>query len=158
MQWNPISDLDRFNFERAVHLHDGNAIEYSCLEEYYFLASYPACNDWIHSVTLRKQEMSDNQPPSNPPASHFPSHDGPRVWILSSGDSPVGISVTRQLLEHGDYVVTGVRPPNPEREDPRTAEFEAFLEEILANSENDWKDRLKPVALDIRYAYCGIDH
>lgn len=96
--------------------------------------------------------MSDNQASSNPGASHFPPHDGPRVWILSSGDSPVGVSVTRQLLEHGDYVVTGVKPPNPDREDPRTAEYESFLEEVIANTEEDWRERVKPVTLDIR---CG---
>ncbi|KAL1960029.1 hypothetical protein VTO42DRAFT_201 [Malbranchea cinnamomea] len=91
--------------------------------------------------------MADKQTSSNPTASHFPPHDGPRVWVLSSGDSPIGISVTRQLLEHGDYVVAGVKHPNSDREDPRTADFEVFLEEVVAS---DWKGRLKPVTLDIR--------
>lgn len=94
--------------------------------------------------------MTDNNQASSAPGpSHFPAHEGPVVWILSSGDSPIGVSVARQLLDHGDYVVAGARAPNPDREDPRTADFEAFLEEV-EGSENGQKERLKAVALDIR--------
>ncbi|EEP78685.1 conserved hypothetical protein [Uncinocarpus reesii 1704] len=86
-----------------------------------------------------------------PPSSQFPNHDGPRVWVLSAGDSPIGISLTRQLLAHGDHVVTGITPSNPEREDPRRVNFDAFLEELSAEEgQNGYRERLEPVELDIR--------
>ncbi|EAS27594.2 short chain dehydrogenase/reductase [Coccidioides immitis RS] len=102
--------------------------------------------------------MTDNPspPPSSgsgppPPSSHFPTHDGPRVWVLSAGDSPIGISLTRQLLAHGDQVVAGITPSNPEREDPRRVNFDVFLDEISTEDEyKGWLERLETVELDIR--------
>ncbi|KAK2747095.1 hypothetical protein FQN57_002350 [Myotisia sp. PD_48] len=93
--------------------------------------------------------MTDNAGSAGIGHSQFPAHDGPRVWLLSSGDCPIGISLTRQLLAHGDYVVVGI-PPDNEREDSRTVDFERFVEEISENSENGWKERFEAVALDIR--------
>ncbi|EER43951.1 short chain dehydrogenase/reductase [Histoplasma capsulatum var. duboisii H88] len=81
--------------------------------------------------------------------SHFPAHDGPRVWVISAGSSPIGIALARQLLAHGDIVVAGVPESNLEREDPRGADFEAFLDE-LASKGSDWEERMKPVIMDIR--------
>lgn len=43
-------------------------------------------------------------------APHFPPSDRPRVWFLTAGDAPISVSVARQLLEHGDYVVAGLDP------------------------------------------------
>lgn len=83
--------------------------------------------------------------------SHFPAHDGPRVWVISAGSSPIGIALARQLLAHGDIVVAGVPESNLEREDPHGADFEAFLDE-LASKGSDWEERMKPVIMDIRSA------
>ena len=94
--------------------------------------------------------MTDNTPPLGSGHFQFPVHEEPRVWLLSSGDSPLGISLTRQILNHGDFVVAGVTPPNPEREDPRSADFAIFLEEVLNGAEKGWSERLQPVSLDIR--------
>lgn len=109
--------------------------------------------------------MTDNlsSPPaasSSGPSSHFPAHDGPRVWVLSAGDSPIGISLTRQLLAHGDHVVAGITPSNEHTEDPRRADFDAFLDEVSnEGDENGSRGRLEPVELDIRcvsYITCSV--
>ncbi|OAL75481.1 hypothetical protein A7D00_1080 [Trichophyton violaceum] len=86
--------------------------------------------------------------------SQFPAHENPRVWLFSSGDSPIGISLARQILAHGDYVVCGRCPADSERENPRVTAFEDFLEE-LDNAEpgqetSGWKERFDVVNLDIR--------
>ncbi|PGH17260.1 hypothetical protein AJ80_04902 [Polytolypa hystricis UAMH7299] len=93
--------------------------------------------------------MTEHLPPSGSGQSHFPTHDAPRVWILSGGDSMLGIALTRRLLAHGDYVLSGVTPSNPEREDPRTAAFEGFISELALVSP-EWLERLRPRPLDIR--------
>lgn len=81
----------------------------------------------------------------------FPTHNAPRVWLLTSGDSPVGISLARQVLNHGDYVVSGIIPADFEKEDPRSEDFKNFLSEVSTWS-GGWKERLKIVAMDIRCA------
>lgn len=83
------------------------------------------------------------------PTPQFPTHNAPRVWLLTSGDSPIGISVARQVLDHGDYVVSGIIQAEFEHESLRSQEFKDFLSEVVRM--NGWKDRLKIVPLDIRY-------
>ena len=78
----------------------------------------------------------------------------PRVWLITSGDSPVGTSLARQALEHGDYVVSGIIQAEFEADEGRSHEFKSFLAEVGRN--NGWKERLKIVALDIRYVRCLI--
>jgi hypothetical protein len=82
------------------------------------------------------------------PAPQFPTHNAPRVWLLTSGDSPIGISIARQILNHGDYVVSGIIQAEFENDGARSKEFKSFLCEVGRNP--GWKDRLKVVALDIR--------
>lgn len=82
------------------------------------------------------------------PAPQFPTHNAPRVWLLTSGDSPIGISIARQILNHGDYVVSGIIQAEFENDGARSKEFKSFLAEVGRNP--GWKDRLKVVALDIR--------
>jgi hypothetical protein len=82
----------------------------------------------------------------------FPTHNAPRVWLLTSGDSPVGISLARQVLNHGDYVVSGIIPVEFEKDDARSEEFKRFLSEVGRRSGEGWKERLKIVALDTRCA------
>ncbi len=84
------------------------------------------------------------------PTPQFPTHNAPRVWLLTSGDSPIGISVARQVLDHGDYVVLGIIQAEFDSDDARSREFKRFLSEVVHR--NGWKDRLKIVPLDIRYA------
>jgi len=83
------------------------------------------------------------------PTPQFPTHNAPRVWLLTSGDSPVGISIARQVLDHGDYVVSGIIQAEFENESLRSQEFKNFLSEVVRT--DGWKDRLKIVPLDIRY-------
>lgn len=60
----------------------------------------------------------------------FPTHNAPRVWFLTCANSPIGISLCRHLLTHGDYVTAGVQPAEFEREEERSRDFKAFLEEL----------------------------
>ena len=108
----------------------------------------------------------------------FPTHNAPRVWFLTCANSPIGLSLCRHLVAHGDYVTAGVHPVEFEREEERSRDFKAFLEELSALSttkepgENQnasgsglngkdgdkaekekgekelWKSRLRVVALD----------
>ena len=88
---------------------------------------------------------ADPKPPRSP---KFPTHNAPRVWFLTSANSPVGISLTRHLLEHGDYVAAGVQPVEFEKHDGRSSDFRDFLEEI--GQEATWRTRLRVLALDVR--------
>ncbi len=85
-------------------------------------------------------------------ASQFPTHNAPRVWLLTSGDSPVGISLARHVLSHGDYVVSGIIPAEFEKDGSRSEEFKKFLSEVGRRGGDGWKERLRIVALDIRCA------
>ena len=40
-------------------------------------------------------------------SSRFPNHNGPRVWFITSSDSWLRVSVAREALAHGDFVVCG---------------------------------------------------
>ncbi|KAJ6134133.1 hypothetical protein N7523_000455 [Penicillium sp. IBT 18751x] len=82
--------------------------------------------------------------------SHFPSHTEPRVWLITAGDSPIGISVARQVLAHGDFVLLGLAHSVLERDERRRNGFEAFLAEIEEHRDEGWKQRTKTVPLDIR--------
>ncbi|GAD91525.1 short-chain dehydrogenase, putative [Paecilomyces variotii No. 5] len=94
--------------------------------------------------------MTDNPPSPTSPRSHFPSHSEPRVWVISSGDSPIGISLARQILAHGDHVVAGLVPQHRERDEIRRQQFQAFLEEVETHDDEGWRHRLKGIELDLR--------
>ncbi|KAJ5936080.1 hypothetical protein N7454_005378 [Penicillium verhagenii] len=89
----------------------------------------------------------DNHPSPDFRGQQFPSHHEPRVWLITAGDSPIGISVARQVLAHGDYVLLGLAHTVLERDQRRRDGFEAFQAEI---EEEGWTDRMKAVPLDIR--------
>ncbi|KAB8237728.1 short chain dehydrogenase/reductase family protein [Aspergillus alliaceus] len=92
--------------------------------------------------------MSDYPPVPEFPRPQFPTHNEPRVWVITAGDSPVGISVTRQILSHGDYVLAGLAHSRLERDECRQDEFETFLTEI--DSQEGWRQRFKSAPFDIR--------
>jgi NAD(P)-dependent dehydrogenase (short-subunit alcohol dehydrogenase family) len=82
----------------------------------------------------------------------FPVHNEPRVWVITAGDSPIGISVARQVLAHGDYAFLGLAHMALERDERRREEFNAFLAEIEGHRADGWGQRMKTVPLDIRCA------
>lgn len=91
---------------------------------------------------------SDLKPPREP---KFPTHNAPRAWFLTCANSPIGISLCRQLLSHGDYVTAGVQPVEFEKHEDRSADFKDFLEEVGTQQEKEtWRARLRVVALDVR--------
>ena len=87
------------------------------------------------------------------PTSQFPTYNTPRVWLITSGDSPIGISLARKVLAHGDYVVSGIIISEFERDGARSEEFKKFLTEVGNKSSDGWKDRLRIVSLDFRCAF-----
>ncbi|KAF4951705.1 hypothetical protein F66182_18462, partial [Fusarium sp. NRRL 66182] len=87
---------------------------------------------------------------TNIPQLRFPPHTDRRVWLISSGDNPIGLNVARQVLAHGDCVVSGVVPSNIVRDENRRTYFEDFLAEVERNAEHGWKDRFRTFLLDIR--------
>lgn len=90
--------------------------------------------------------------PSPDSRSQFPSHSEPRVWLITAGDSPIGISVARQILAHGDYVLLGLAHTILDRDERRRDGFDAFLAEVEEHREEGWAQRMKSVPLDIRCA------
>jgi len=79
----------------------------------------------------------------------FPTHNAPRVWFLSCANSPIGISLCRHLLAHGDYVTAGVLPVEFEKHEDRSADFRDFLGEIGTQKDKEpWRARLRVLALD----------
>jgi NAD(P)-dependent dehydrogenase (short-subunit alcohol dehydrogenase family) len=107
---------------------------------------------------------------------HFPLHDTPRVWFLTTANNPVGISLCRFLLDHGDFVVAGVQARDLVlgcQNSTGTQQFWAELNDLqsayASNEDNDtqtdvdtqeqasasdsglsWKDRIYVVQLDVR--------
>ncbi|KAK4631083.1 Oxidoreductase BOA17 [Fulvia fulva] len=109
----------------------------------------------------------------------WPTHNAPRVWFLTCANSPLGVSLCRHLLQHGDYVTAGVQPVEFERQAERSRDFKDFLGELasvgqakegadedageevstdkrkerLDKEEKEkelWRSRLRVVALDVR--------
>ena len=83
--------------------------------------------------------------------SSFPVSNSPRVWVVSSADTPVGISLLRRVLDHGDFLVAGIDQAAFESNTYKSKGFKEVLTEI-ANfpSRKDWQARLKIVSLDLR--------
>lgn len=94
----------------------------------------------------------ENQPSSDS-RSQFPSHADPRVWLITAGDSPIGLSVARQVLAHGDYALLGLAHTVLERDERRRDGFQAFLAEVERHRDEGWTQRMKAVPLDIRCVY-----
>ncbi|KAL8868789.1 MAG: hypothetical protein Q9174_004753, partial [Haloplaca sp. 1 TL-2023] len=78
------------------------------------------------------------------PACKFPAHSEPRVWLISAGESPTGIALSRELLAHGDSVVYGIKSSGGYSDD--LDEF--WNEEVLVKE--GWKERSRMVRLDAR--------
>lgn len=89
--------------------------------------------------------VSDPKPPRLP---KFPAHNAPRVWFLTSGNSPVAISLSRYLLDHGDYIVVGVSPSEFEKDDEQSQDFKDFLAEV--RGQDTWQGHFRVVGLDVR--------
>jgi NAD(P)-dependent dehydrogenase (short-subunit alcohol dehydrogenase family) len=100
--------------------------------------------------------MSDTQPLPDYSRPQFPAHNEPRVWVITAGDSPIGISVTRQILNHGDYALVGLAHSRLDRDECRREGFEAFLAEIESHRDEGWPQRFKSSPLDIRWGRSAI--
>ena len=78
----------------------------------------------------------------------FPAHSQPRVWLITSASSPIGIAVSRELLQHGDCLIAGVKSTGrSEVHGEQSPEFASFWEEAVAKG---WNNRCSVVGLDER--------
>lgn len=85
------------------------------------------------------------------PESIFPISNSPRVWLISAADTPVGISLLRRILAHGDFLVAGIDHQAFESDSYKAKGFKEVLTEIgHYPARKDWQARLKVVALDVR--------
>jgi NAD(P)-dependent dehydrogenase (short-subunit alcohol dehydrogenase family) len=94
--------------------------------------------------------MTDNQLPPEYSRPQFPNHHEPRVWVITAGDSPIGTSVTRQILAHGDCALVGLVHSSLDRDECRREGYDAFLAEVEEHSDEGWGQRLKTAPLDFR--------
>ncbi|KAL4967365.1 short chain dehydrogenase/reductase family protein [Aspergillus stella-maris] len=94
--------------------------------------------------------MSENNPSPDYSRPQFPPHIDSRIWVITAGDSPIGISVARHILAHGDIALVGLAYSNLDRDECRRQMFEAFAAEVEAHRDEGWVQRFKAVPLDIR--------
>ena len=83
--------------------------------------------------------------PSPDSRKRFPSRSEPRVWLIAAGDSPIGISVARQVLAHGDSVVLGLSYSSLARDQRRRDGYDLFLAEVEDRRADGWGERLKAI-------------
>ena len=88
--------------------------------------------------------MTRPAPASKVLTSHYPLHSSPRVWFITAAASPIGISLARELLTHGDIIVAG---DHGQEDLTRSSELAALQED--AGGEG-WGDRLRVVKLASR--------
>ena len=79
----------------------------------------------------------------------FPSANTPRTWFITSAASPIGLTLSRALLAHGDKLLLGVLPAelDPQSESPIAVDLAQFVEEA---NEQGWAEKFKIVGLDAR--------
>lgn len=82
---------------------------------------------------------------------NFPVSNSPRVWLISSADTPVGISLLRKVLDHGDFLIAGIDQGAFESDSPKSKGFREVLTEIAHYpSRKDWRARFQVISLDLR--------
>jgi hypothetical protein len=67
---------------------------------------------------------------------------------MTCGTSPIAITLAKQVLDHGDYVVSGVLPSEFEKREGQSEDFRTFIEDVKRTER--WRERLRVVGLDGR--------
>ncbi|KAI9762834.1 MAG: hypothetical protein M4579_000187 [Chaenotheca gracillima] len=78
----------------------------------------------------------------------FPLHNEPRVWLLTTGTSPLSLELTRQLHSHGDFIAIAVGAEEYENSGGRIED----LKSLLAELGDDARTRIKILNVDLRSA------
>jgi hypothetical protein len=99
-------------------------------------------------MTPQQNNAASASRPPRPKSPHFPPHNAPRVWFMTCGTSPIAITLAKQVLDHGDYVVSGVLPSEFEKREGQSEDFRTFLEDVKRTER--WRERLRVVGLDGR--------
>lgn len=86
----------------------------------------------------------------------------PQVWVITPGNSSIGISITRNVLARGDYVLFGlartIEKTDQKDECDKSGQrrqqeaMDSLMNELAEQNgnENGWNQRFKSVILDIR--------
>ena len=85
---------------------------------------------------------------SKTPCPQFPNHAEPRVWFITSASCPIGLAVTQEALNHGDFVIAGEDLRLLEADNGIIYEPSISLRSIAESEE--WEGRLKIVRTDPR--------
>jgi NAD(P)-dependent dehydrogenase (short-subunit alcohol dehydrogenase family) len=85
--------------------------------------------------------------PQRPPP--FPSANTPRTWLITSAASPIGLTLSRALLAHGDKLILGVKTADRDIREgtARAQDLAQFIEEARTHG---WSEKFKIVELDAR--------
>ena len=81
----------------------------------------------------------------------FAPHKHPRTWFITAATSPVGLAVTKQLIDHGDTVIAGVQPDGIEVDDGRDDEFHSFIDDMRRR--NDAHNRLTTMPFNSKLVF-----
>ncbi|KAL8947501.1 MAG: hypothetical protein Q9222_006220 [Ikaeria aurantiellina] len=112
--------------------------------------AFPPHPSTAASPAIRAAHRRFNGMTKSTPASKFPAHSEPRVWLLTAGKSPIGIALSRQLLAHGDSVVFGTKLNDAIGQvDDQISSFSTFWHEEVEAQEG-WKSRARVIGLDGR--------
>ncbi|KAI6251224.1 Oxidoreductase, partial [Erysiphe necator] len=96
---------------------------------------------------------------NNNSGNKFLTRSSPRVWLLTSGLSPISIRLIRKLLDNGDYVAAGLRPIEIDSKDEEISNeyCELVLEcQSERRKAQGWKDRFRGIRCEARaISQCG---
>lgn len=86
------------------------------------------------------------------PKSNFPIHSAPRTWLITAATCPLGLSIARAALAHGDSIIAGVKPRDIDTESESERERGEEFREFYAGecSREGWRERIRRVGLDGR--------
>lgn len=79
------------------------------------------------------------------PPPGFPTHNSPRVWLITQALSPLAVRLIKLLLGHGDSVVACV-PPLDANDAAVSADFRQLA--VECNAREGWKDRIRVIRCD----------
>ena len=82
-------------------------------------------------------------------SSRFPNHIGPRVWFITSSDSWLRVSIAREALAHGDFVVCGEHTSVSSTDD--TGRHPDLVSLVNQAKSEGCSERLRVVRFDAKY-------
>ncbi|KAI9889073.1 MAG: hypothetical protein M1814_005862 [Vezdaea aestivalis] len=101
--------------------------------------------------------MEPQEDPENP---FPPSRNGPRIWLLTSGATPLAIYLAKALLANGDYVAAGVAQEDRVDQSQSYIELVTLAMEYLGDdpaSHGPGNTNFNATKQSLKCARCGAD-